>query len=59
MLDIIVPVSPRTNGCPEKPGAAQSEFLSTFALVVLGIYLRQRGSPESKPVAAPHGSTGH
>ena len=23
MLDIIVPVSPRTNGCPEKPGAAQ------------------------------------
>jgi hypothetical protein len=37
----------------------QSEFLSTFALVVLGIFLRQRGSPESKPVAAPHGSTGH
>ena len=36
----------------------QSEFLSTFALVVLGIFLRQRGSPESKPVAAPHGSTG-
>jgi len=23
MLDIIVPVSPRTSGCPEKPGAAQ------------------------------------
>ena len=37
----------------------QSEFLSTFALVVLGIFLRQRGSPESKPVAAPHDSTGH
>jgi hypothetical protein len=36
----------------------QSEFLATFALVVLGIYLRQRGSPESKPVAAPHGRTG-
>ena len=36
----------------------QSEFLSTFALVVLGIYLRQRGSPESKPVAAPHDRTG-
>jgi hypothetical protein len=36
----------------------QSEFLSTLALVVLGIFLRQRGSPESKPVAAPHGSTG-
>lgn len=36
----------------------QSEFLSTFALVVLGIFLRQRGSPESEPVAAPHGGTG-
>ena len=36
----------------------QSEFLSTFALVVLGIYLRQRGSPESKPVGAPHDRTG-
>jgi hypothetical protein len=36
----------------------QSEFLSTFALVVLGVYLRQRGSPESKPVAAPHDETG-
>ena len=23
MVDIIVPVSPRTNGCPKKPGAAQ------------------------------------
>jgi hypothetical protein len=26
MLDIIVPVSPRTNGCPEKPGAPQAEL---------------------------------
>src|SRR6478672_1264032 len=26
MLDIIVPVSPRTNGCPGKPGAAQLLF---------------------------------
>jgi len=25
MLDIIVPVSPRTSGCPEKPGAAQRD----------------------------------
>jgi hypothetical protein len=25
---------------------------------VLGIFLRQRGSPESKPVAAPHAQTG-
>jgi hypothetical protein len=37
----------------------QSEFLSIGVLLVLGIYLRQRGSPESKPVAAPHTATGH
>jgi hypothetical protein len=36
----------------------QSEFLSTAVLVVLSIYLRQRESPESKPVAAPHAQTG-
>jgi hypothetical protein len=36
----------------------QSEFLSTALLVVLSIWLRQRESPESKPVAAPHGQTG-
>ncbi|MET1109976.1 MAG: DUF6766 family protein [Allosphingosinicella sp.] len=36
----------------------QSEFLSTAVLVVLSIWLRQRESPESKPVAAPHGATG-
>ena len=36
----------------------QSEFLSMAALAVLGVYLRERGSPESKPVAAPHGATG-
>lgn len=36
----------------------QSEFLSTGMLVVLSIYLRQRGSPESKPVRAPHAQTG-
>lgn len=36
----------------------QSEFLSTAVLVVLSIFLRQRESPESKPVAAPHGKTG-
>ena len=35
----------------------QSEFLSVAVLVVLSIYLRQRGSPQSKPVAAPHGET--
>jgi hypothetical protein len=32
----------------------QSEFLAVLAIVVLTIFLRQRGSPESKPVAAPH-----
>lgn len=36
----------------------QSEFLSTAVLVVLSIFLRQRESPESKPVAAPHAKTG-
>lgn len=36
----------------------QSEFLSLVAMVILSIYLRQRGSPESKPVDAPHGDTG-
>lgn len=37
----------------------QSEFLSIGVLVVFSIYLRQRGSPESKPVASPHDTTGH
>ena len=36
----------------------QSEFLSTAVLVLLSIVLRQKESPESKPVAAPHGETG-
>ncbi|MDR6820789.1 hypothetical protein J2X76_005989 [Neorhizobium sp. 2083] len=36
----------------------QSEFLSTAVIVVLSIFLRFRGSPESKPVAAPHSQTG-
>lgn len=36
----------------------QSEFLSTLVIVVLSIFLRFRGSPESKPVAAPHSQTG-
>ncbi|RYG87436.1 MAG: hypothetical protein EON59_07425 [Alphaproteobacteria bacterium] len=36
----------------------QSEFLSTAVLIVLSIFLRFRGSPESKPVAAPHAKTG-
>jgi Domain of unknown function (DUF6766) len=36
----------------------QSEFLAVAAIVVLSIWLRQRGSPESKPVSAPHQQTG-
>ena len=36
----------------------QSEFLAVGSMVVFTIYLRQRGSPESKPVGAPHGETG-
>jgi hypothetical protein len=36
----------------------QSEFLALFSMVVLSIWLRQRGSPESKPVDAPHAHTG-
>jgi hypothetical protein len=37
----------------------QSEFLSTAVLVVLGIFLRERKSPESKPVGASNASTGN
>ena len=36
----------------------QSEFLSVLSIVFLTIYLRQKGSPESKPVDAPHMETG-
>jgi hypothetical protein len=36
----------------------QSEFLAVFALVVLTIWLRQKDSPQSKPVPAPHTQTG-
>jgi len=37
----------------------QSEFLSVAVLLLLSIYLREKGSPESKPVMAPHAETGH
>ena len=36
----------------------QSEFLAVGAMVVLSIFLRQRGSPESKPVDSAHSDTG-
>jgi hypothetical protein len=35
----------------------QSEFLAIGAMAIFSVYLRQRGSPESKPVGAPHGET--
>ena len=36
----------------------QSEFLAVGSMVALSIYLRQRGSHESKAVGAPHAATG-
>ncbi len=36
----------------------QSEFLSVASIVILTIFLRQKGSPESKPVDSPHMETG-
>jgi hypothetical protein len=36
----------------------QSEFLSVGTMIVLAIFLRQKGSPESKPVDSPHWETG-
>jgi hypothetical protein len=36
----------------------QSEFLAVGSLVLLSIWLRQQGSPESKPVSGPDEKTG-
>jgi hypothetical protein len=36
----------------------QSEFLAVASMAALAIYLRERGSPQSKPVGAPHDATG-
>jgi len=36
----------------------QSEFLAVASMVVLSIFLRQRGSPQSKPVGSSHEATG-
>jgi hypothetical protein len=36
----------------------QSEFLAVGSFAIFTVYLRQRGSPESKPVGAPHHATG-
>jgi len=35
----------------------QSEFLAVGSIVIFSVFLRQRGSPESKPVGAPHDET--
>ena len=35
----------------------QSEFLAVGTMAIFAVYLRQRGSPESKPVGAPHSET--
>jgi hypothetical protein len=35
----------------------QSEFLAVGSMVILAVFLRQRGSPESKPVGSPHSAT--
>ena len=36
----------------------QSEFLAVGTMAIFAVFLRQRGSPESKPVGAPHDATG-
>jgi hypothetical protein len=36
----------------------QSEFLAVGSMAILSVYLRQRGSPESKPVGEAHSTTG-
>jgi hypothetical protein len=36
----------------------QSEFLAVASIVILSVYFRQKGSPESKPVNTPHALTG-
>jgi hypothetical protein len=36
----------------------QSEFLAVGSFAILAVFLRQRGSPESKPVGEPHEKTG-
>ncbi|MFH9954606.1 DUF6766 family protein [Streptomyces roseolus] len=36
----------------------QSELLAVCAMAILSVYLRQRGSPESKPVGSAHSATG-
>jgi hypothetical protein len=36
----------------------ESEFISLFSIIILSIFLREQGSPQSKPVDAAHSETG-
>jgi hypothetical protein len=36
----------------------QSEFLAVASMVIFSVWLRQRGSSQSKPVGAAHATTG-
>jgi hypothetical protein len=36
----------------------QSEMLAVGSMAIFSVYLRQRGSPESKPVGVAHADTG-
>jgi hypothetical protein len=36
----------------------QSEFLAVASISIFSVFLRERGSPQSKPVGAPHEATG-
>lgn len=54
---------PRRHSCRPGPtltgrGVAAVEVLRRCSFAVLAVYLRQRGSSESKPVGAPHLQTG-
>ena len=52
-------LSPRRHSCGSKSFQNwQSEFMSTAVLVVLSIFLRHKGSPESKPAGAANSETG-
>jgi hypothetical protein len=44
--------------CFESVQNWQSEFLSAFVLIVIAIYLREKGSPESRAVGDPNDKTG-
>lgn len=62
MRDLLDPLSlPAYLASPDFWGRTlqnwQSELLAVGSMTVFAIYLRERGSPESKPVGAPHEET--